>query len=116
MSTQLQKIKAIKGDITITQFSGPTFVGPMLQVTQESYGNSGYVQFTLEETASIVNILVGWIKDESRRRAELLKKKIEEDKSLERTMFKDVADCERFIAEFEVPALCVGSLSKVVIC
>ena len=120
MSTELHEIEMLRGKLQITQFAGPQNVGPMLQLTQGvagsiigKPGDLGAIQLTLDETAELVPKLVAWMRDESRRRAELLRKKIAEDKALERTVFNEVAKCEKFIAEFEIPAFCVSQLSRV---
>ena len=93
----------------------------MLQLTQGFAGSSigqpgdlGAIQLTLAETATLVPKLVAWMRDESKRRAEILRKKIAEDKALEKTIFSEAAECERFIAEFEIPALCVSQLARIV--
>ena len=120
MSTELHEIEMLRGKLQIKQFAGPQNVGPMLQLTQGvagsiigKPGDLGAIQLTLGETAELVPKLVAWIRDESRRRAELLRKKIAEDKALERTVFSEVAKCEKFISEFEIPAFCISQLSRV---
>lgn len=121
MSTELHEIEALRGKLQITQFAGPVQVGPMLQLTQGLAGSIigepddlGAIQLTLAETATLVPKLVAWMRDESKRRAEILRKKIAEDKALEKTIFSEAAECERFIAEFEIPALCVSQLARIV--
>lgn len=120
MSTELHEIEALRGKLQITQFAGP--VGPMLQLTQGVAGSIigqpddlGAIQLTLADTAVLVPKLVAWMRDESRRRAEILRKKIADDKALEKTIFSEAAECERFIAEFEIPALCVSQLARILI-
>jgi hypothetical protein len=101
MSTELHEIEMLRGKLQITQFCGPEKVGPMLQLTQEAAGSIigqpddlGAIQLTLAETAMLVPKLVAWMRDESKRRAEILRKKIAEDKALEKTIFSEAAECE----------------------
>lgn len=120
MSTQLHEIEMLRGKLQVTQFLGPSSVGPMLQLTQ-GFGSSpenpdepGFIQLTLSETAELIPKLVAWMRDESKRRAERLREKIEKDATLEKTIFAEAAACERFIADFEVPKFAVTLLSKIV--
>lgn len=116
MSTELNQTKTLRGPLQITQFCGPEQYGPMLQLTQglgQDPDEPGFIQLTLAETAELVPKLVAWLRDESKRRAEILRKKIAEDKALEKTIFSAAAECEQFIAAFEVPKFAATLLSRV---
>ena len=115
---ELTTINTLKGELTITEFSGHS--EPFLQLTQGlagsiigQPGDLGAIHLSMGEVAIIIPLLVGWMKDESRRRAEKLRQQIAEDKALEKTVFSEAAECERFIREFQVPALCVSMLARI---
>lgn len=111
MSTEITHIKSQRGEIDITEFCGPK--GLMLQISQGlglGADEPGFIQLDLQDSAALMIELAKWIKSESSRRANALKKKIDEDKIIERTIFNDAVECEKFIAAFEVPRLSIRFL------
>lgn len=71
MSTQLHELETERGLLQITEFLGPAQVGPMLQLTQgsgptrEEPDEPGFIQISMSEAATIVPLLVAWMRDES---------------------------------------------------
>ena len=114
MSTRLHEIETLKGMLQVSQFVCPS--GLAIQLTQGFSFESdkpGFIQLSMSDVACIVPLMVKWLKDESHRKAELLRKRILEDKAFEKTILAEAVACEKFIADFEVPKFSVTLLSKI---
>lgn len=112
MSTEISTIKETgrnrDHELNITQFSSKN--GLMLQLTQgfgctelrKDFDEPGFIQLSITDAYKLIVELTKWIKSESERRAESLKKTIQEYKYLEKTIIKDAVECERFIRDLEI--------------
>jgi len=114
---ELHTIDALKGELTITEFSGPA--GPMLQLTQGlagsfigREGDLGAIQLTLEDASKIIAPIVRWMQGECNRRAAILCEKIAQDKALEQTIFSEAVKCENIVENFKVPQFCISLIAK----
>lgn len=96
--------KKSQADLVLTTFFGGND-GTMVQLTQGLGMNPdepGYIQLTYVDTYRVIQQLTQWLKDQSAAKVTYLKKLIQENKELERTIFKDAVECEHFIAELKV--------------
>lgn len=76
----------------------------------EALQQEGYIDLTMEEAARLCNDLQAFIYDEAKRRQALLKKKINELKIKERTVFAEVIELPREL--MEGPKTCVEMIGK----
>ena len=96
--------KKSQADLTLTTFSGGDD-GAMVQLTQGfgmAHDEPGFIQLTYVDTYRVIQQLTQWLKDQSAARMEYFQKLIQENTELERTVFQDAVECERFIAELQV--------------
>ena len=113
MSTDLKTIKNTgkdKVDLTITAFGSKR--GPMIQLTQ-GFGGAcaltsldtdevGHIQLTIADAYQVIRELSIWIKDETKRKADQLQVKINNDERLKKTIFEDAVKCQHFIDDLKV--------------
>jgi|GEM_PF-6688545 len=95
MSTE---IKATLKHKTVVRFWGGDKHGAMLQVT----GDDGYVQFDLAEAVEIIQVFSAFASEEAKRRQELLRKKVEETKELEKTVWAEIATLEKELFDIDI--------------
>jgi len=104
MSTQLAT--KMKDHIAGT-FWGGDDKGTMIQITAV---NGPYLQFTLSESAALVNTLSEFITCECERRQGLLKQQIEDLKMDSKTVFAEIANLPRSL--LEVPTISVQMVEQ----
>lgn len=75
-------------NFTLTRFWGGDNRGACIQIT----GKDGHVQLTMEDSAFLAKHLVDFIKDECRRRQDLLKDRIRSLKIDEKTVFNEISE------------------------
>ena len=93
MSTQLA---AINGT-TVCQYAGGNGI-TNIQITSEY----GYTQFNRTEVYQLIIELTKWLKEQAEKDRSRIQAIIANHKELEKTLFKEAVDCERFIADLQI--------------
>jgi len=85
---------------------------PMIQLTQgfggcsaiipEKVEEPGYIQLSIPHAYETIQILTKWIKNASKEKVKGLHYEISKNKELEKTIFQEIVECERFINDLEL--------------
>ncbi|WP_295667774.1 hypothetical protein [uncultured Mucilaginibacter sp.] len=95
MSTQFDEIN----DLNFVTFCSS---GKRKEVSIQITGDKGYIQLNELECYKTIQILTRFLKERSSAKAEKLRKEIAANKLLEKTIFQDAVECERFIQDLKI--------------
>lgn len=120
MSSHFKTIKDTgkdRRDLTLTSTFGGDSFGEMLQITQGlgsivNFDEPGFIQLSIKDAYNLTISLSEWIKSSCSHRASLLQKEIAKNTALQKTIFADAVECERFISDLKVLELPIYLLEK----
>ena len=107
MSHTIKELQSTLGLLQFTQFMGKQ-MKPMIQLTQGSGsklgGNDepGFIQLSPFEAYLTIQTLTDWLKLIAHQEAAKIAEQIKKDESLQKTIFQDAVECERFISDLEI--------------
>jgi hypothetical protein len=107
-NTRTRTINSLRGEVTFTEHAGPD-KHVMLQITQ-GFANApgagpdepGFIDLTARDAYLVALELLCFVKERAAIRASALRQQIVETSELQKTVFSDAADCERFIADLKI--------------
>lgn len=101
--------------LSLSQSCGPD--GPILQLTQgfanylHDLDEPGFVQLTVTDAYHLTIALANWLKTVTHDRAETLQAEINRNQELQKTIFQDAVNCQRFIDDLQILRIPVRLLS-----
>jgi hypothetical protein len=69
---------------------------------QISQGENGFIQLDVLDCYKLINEIVNFIKIDSDKNAQALQIQINKNRNMEKTMFQEAVNCERFISSLEL--------------
>ncbi len=118
-----KEIESKLKDHDVLEYWGGGTRGVMIQVSykntkikdtiQEQLNEPGFIQLDMEEAAGLMSVLGDFIYREASRRQGLLKKKLEEIASQERTILHEISELSSALTQFPVVSTALEFISKV---